>query len=112
MPNTTEKTRPPRLAKLLLSLLLGANRDNEAESGIDELFRIREANNGKWAANCWYWRQVLGFVFRWRSVRNGAGTRISQNMPSGYSSGQSMEMPNWISLSLERKEWTALIRLT
>jgi len=80
-----EKTRPPRLAKRLLCLLLGSNRETDTEAGIEELFRIRAENHGRLAAHCWYWRQVLGFAFRWRSVRNGANAPLSLRTSSPWS---------------------------
>ncbi|UCG86269.1 MAG: ABC transporter permease [Gemmatimonadota bacterium] len=61
--------RTPKYARRLLTHLLGRGTDQETEVGLEELFRIRAQRDGVSAARLWYWRQVLGFALRWRSVR-------------------------------------------
>lgn len=58
--------RPPRVARWLLSLMVDPMQDWEVNEGLDELFCERVERQGVWAARRWYWRQVMGFVFRWR----------------------------------------------
>src|SRR5665811_2374555 len=39
--------------------------DAEVTEGLDELFGERAEGQGVWTARRWYWRQVMGFAFRW-----------------------------------------------
>ena len=61
--------RPPRLARRLLTILVGADAADETLAGLGELFRIRVGRDGEARARRWYWRQVLAFAPRYRSVR-------------------------------------------
>lgn len=71
MRDNPDQPRPPRLAGRILRFVLGPNRESESETGTEQLFVMRTESHGLRSAQCWYWRQVLGFVLRWRSVRSG-----------------------------------------
>ena len=60
---------PARLASRLLALLVGASTAAETLAGLGELFRLRVGRDGEASARRWYWRQVLAFAPRWRSLR-------------------------------------------
>ena len=64
--------QPPRFARRLLTLLVGADTAAETLAVLGELFRLRVGRDGEARARRWYWRQVLAFAppGRWsRSVR-------------------------------------------
>ena len=63
---------PPRLARRLLTLLVGASAAGETLAGLGELFRLRVGRDGEASARRWYRRQVLAFATPrgwYRSVR-------------------------------------------
>jgi predicted permease len=61
------------MARRILGSILGqADRGDVLES-LDELFRIRSQRAGSFHAAIWYWRQVLGFLLRWRGARRSTG---------------------------------------
>jgi len=62
----------PRFACRLLHWVLGSQRAEPVEEGLEELFRLRVERDGPAAARAWYRRQVLGFIWRRRSLRDGS----------------------------------------
>jgi len=54
-----------------------ADRGEVLES-LDELFRIRSQRAGGFRADIWYWRQVLGFLFRWPGARRSTGRHAGE----------------------------------
>jgi len=62
----------PRFACRLLHWVLGSQRAEPVEEGLEELFRLRVERDGPAAARAWYRRQVLGFIWRRRSLREGS----------------------------------------
>lgn len=62
------RVNPPPMARRLLALLVGAVGPRETLAGLEELFRLRVEKAGVAKARRWYWRQVLAFAPRWRSV--------------------------------------------
>lgn len=68
-------SQPPRLARALLRLLVGAGNVGDVATTLAELYRDRQDRDGPAAAKRWYWRQVLGFGLRWRAFtgRGGGG---------------------------------------
>ena len=69
MSDSDEVSRSPSFARFVLRYVLGRSRNWESDVGLEELFRIRAQRDGLHAARLWYWRQVIGFALRWRSVR-------------------------------------------
>lgn len=91
---------PPRLARRLLRSLVGPTDADHVQGSLVELFEVRVSRYGIWPARAWYWRQVLGFALRLRSVRRHArdrddadGARDGATMiraPAGWASGLEM----------------------
>jgi len=71
MPDNLDRNTPPRLGRWLLRLVVGSTHAHDIEPGLAELFRERLEEEGAGPARHWYWRQVLGFAFRWRSFNTG-----------------------------------------
>jgi len=69
-PSSGRGTEPPRVARAILTRLLGRGAAEHVEDSLAELFRLRVETAGTGAARRWYWRQLVGFARRRRALRS------------------------------------------
>lgn len=63
-------SRPPRLARRLLSFLTRREATSDILQSLDDLYRVRAQEHGTGRARLWYWRQALSFATTWSWVRS------------------------------------------
>ncbi|MGD2175943.1 MAG: ABC transporter permease, partial [Candidatus Brocadiaceae bacterium] len=74
MSDREHEPRSPRVARWFLRRLLGRKRLEDQGAELEELYRRRVERFGSSRAGLWYWRQLFGFVIRWRAVRRYPAT--------------------------------------
>ena len=67
--------RSPRIPTRLLSWILRRKGQEEFLDELEELFKERVLRVGPTKARLWYWRQLPGFLLRWRSIRDVSHSR-------------------------------------
>ncbi|UCC83960.1 MAG: ABC transporter permease, partial [Gemmatimonadota bacterium] len=82
MSDREHEPRSPRVARWLLQRLLGRSQLEGQGAELEELFRRRVERLVPTRAGLWYWRQLFGFVIRWRAVRRYPATD-SRGAPAG-----------------------------
>jgi len=82
MKGSDEAPCPPRIARAILRHLLRVRGHGDFEPELAELFRGKASALGKRRATAWYWRQVLGFLIRMRSIRRPSASG-SRNATAG-----------------------------
>jgi len=82
MSDRDHEPRSPRVARRLLQRLLGRKQLEDLGAELEELFRRRVERFGSSRAGLWHWRQLFGFVIRWRAVKRYPATG-SRSAPVG-----------------------------
>jgi putative ABC transport system permease protein len=82
MSDREHEPRSPRVARWFLRRLLGRTQLEDQGAELEELFRRRVERFGSSRAGLWYWRQLFGFVIRWRAVKRYPATG-ARGVPAG-----------------------------
>lgn len=62
--NNKERQKPPRLAEILLSMLLPEPEKHDLLGDYEEYYKEISENRGRFIANLWYWMQIANLIPR------------------------------------------------